>query len=202
MRNQFLGRIRSRFMFSNPKGYCRQCKNLRFSKMPIIVFKWRNSVYGQPSYARRCILASHPAALGLITSVSIVFRGKNIHVPEVNQQRWFEESGQRLENVDRIHRVQWITWLGGQWRTQQIWLVASKYYHKKSLMLMWSFKNPLNPSKLFHCVIYDVTSGRLSAQILIDPWRSFPLSWPFIFPPSTLNWPFNLRRLFAHTIGI
>ena len=33
------------------------------------------------------------------------FRGKISDVAEVNQQRWLEESGKWLENVDRTHPV-------------------------------------------------------------------------------------------------
>ena len=39
-------------------------------------------------------LASHPAAPGSIPDVA-----------EINRRRWLEESGQRLENVDRTHQV-------------------------------------------------------------------------------------------------
>ena len=41
---------------------------------------------------------------------------KNNNVTEVNQQRWLEESGQWLENVDRTHLVQThqkSTWQNG-----------------------------------------------------------------------------------------
>ena len=31
--------------------------------------------------------------------------GRLVHVAEVNQRRWLEESGQWLENVDQIHLV-------------------------------------------------------------------------------------------------
>ena len=31
------------------------------------------------------------------------YRGKIINVAEVNQQRWLEENGQWLENVDQTH---------------------------------------------------------------------------------------------------
>ena len=34
-----------------------------------------------------------------------IFRGKNINVAEVNQQRRLRESGQWLENVDQTHLV-------------------------------------------------------------------------------------------------
>ena len=34
-----------------------------------------------------------------------VFRRKNIAIADVNKQRWLEESGQWLENVDRTHLV-------------------------------------------------------------------------------------------------
>ena len=44
------------------------------------------------------------------------FRGKIIHVAEVNQQCWLGESGQWLENVDWTHPY------------LVIWLVASQYY--------------------------------------------------------------------------
>ena len=49
------------------------------------------------------ILASYPAAPGSI--FQHVFRGKMINVAEVSQPRWFEESGQWLENVDPIHQA-------------------------------------------------------------------------------------------------
>ena len=39
-------------------------------------------------------LALHPAAPGSIPDVA-----------EINRRRWLEESGQRLENVDRTHLV-------------------------------------------------------------------------------------------------
>ena len=53
------------------------------------------------------ILAPHPAALGSIFPAfpPKKFRGKNMDVAEVNQQCWFEESGQWLEDVDGTHLV-------------------------------------------------------------------------------------------------
>ena len=51
------------------------------------------------------------------------FRGKIIDVAEVNQQRWLEESGQRLENVDETHQVLAIS--------GKFWLVASQLYLKR-----------------------------------------------------------------------
>ena len=50
---------------------------------------------------RGSIFAPHPAALG---SIFPAFPQNNfMDVAEVNQQRWFEESGQWLENVYRTH---------------------------------------------------------------------------------------------------
>ena len=47
------------------------------------------------------ILASHKAPPGLILGIP-----KNyFDVAEIYQCRWLEESGQRLENVDRTHLV-------------------------------------------------------------------------------------------------
>ena len=58
------------------------------------------------AYHRGCILASHPAAPGLIPSVpGISSEKKNIVVTAVNQHHWLEESGQWLENVDRANLV-------------------------------------------------------------------------------------------------
>ena len=54
---------------------------------------------------RGSILASHPAALGLIPSAPNFLRRKIIDVTEVNQGGWFEESGQQLKNVDQTHLV-------------------------------------------------------------------------------------------------
>ena len=52
-------------------------------------------------------IAQWTAVQGLIPSIpKNNFSGKNdADVAEVNQQRWFEESGQCLENVDRTHLV-------------------------------------------------------------------------------------------------
>ena len=47
---------------------------------------------------RQSLTSPHPAASGSIPSVP-----KIIDVAEVNKRRWFEESGQWLENVDRTH---------------------------------------------------------------------------------------------------
>ena len=52
------------------------------------------------------ILASHPAARVQFPASPIFFGGKIIDVAWVNQQRWLEESGQWLENVDQTHVVQ------------------------------------------------------------------------------------------------
>ena len=61
-----------------------------------------------------CIaLAFHPAALGSIPSNPEIFS----YVAEVNQLRWLEESGQRLENV-------------------QTRLVLPSKYYKKNVTLM------------------------------------------------------------------
>ena len=52
------------------------------------------------------ILASHPTAPGSIPGIPKKnSEEKNINVPEVNQQRWLEETGHWLENVDRINLV-------------------------------------------------------------------------------------------------
>ena len=48
-----------------------------------------------------CILAAHPAAAGLIL---LVPRKNYFDVAEIYQWRWLEESGQRLDNVDRTHQ--------------------------------------------------------------------------------------------------
>ena len=40
-----------------------------------------------------------------IPSIPEILRGKIINVAEVSQQRWIEESGQCLENVDWTHLV-------------------------------------------------------------------------------------------------
>ena len=45
--------------------------------------------------------ASQPAAPGLILGVAENF----FDVAEISRQRWSEESGQRLENVDRTYLV-------------------------------------------------------------------------------------------------
>ena len=45
-----------------------------------------------------CILTSHPGALGLILAFP------KIHF-EIYRQRWLNESGQRLENIDQTHIV-------------------------------------------------------------------------------------------------
>ena len=59
---------------------------------------WREE--GASSLHRGSTLASHPAAPGLISSIpKKYFSGKLIDVAEVNQWRWLEERGQRLENV-------------------------------------------------------------------------------------------------------
>ena len=47
-----------------------------------------------------------PAAPGLISSIpKIVFRGKIAVVVEVYHQRWLEEGGEWLENVDPTYLV-------------------------------------------------------------------------------------------------
>ena len=52
------------------------------------------------------ILASGPPAPGLIPSIPQIISKENIIVvADVNQQRWFEKSGQWLENVDWTHLV-------------------------------------------------------------------------------------------------
>ena len=52
------------------------------------------------------MLRSTEVAYSLLTQYSQKkFRGKIIDVAEVNQQRWLEEIGQWLENVDRTHLV-------------------------------------------------------------------------------------------------
>ena len=49
-------------------------------------------------------LLPYPAAPGLIPSIPPKNSEENIvNVAEVNQRRWFEESEQLLENVDRTH---------------------------------------------------------------------------------------------------
>ena len=60
-----------------------------------------------PAQHRGSILASHPAAPGSIPSIPTNFSMERVSilVGEVNQQRWLEESGQWLENVDRTHPV-------------------------------------------------------------------------------------------------
>ena len=53
-----------------------------------------------------CIaLSSQTAAPGTIPSIPKKFSGKIINFAEVNQLCWLEDSGQRLENVDRTHLV-------------------------------------------------------------------------------------------------
>ena len=50
------------------------------------------------------ILASRPSYPGFDSQGSQKFsEGKIVDVPDVNQQSYFEESGQWLENVDRTH---------------------------------------------------------------------------------------------------
>ena len=52
------------------------------------------------------MLASHPAAPGSIPTIPPQkIGGKIIHVAEVNQRRWQQESRQWLENVDWTHLV-------------------------------------------------------------------------------------------------
>ena len=57
---------------------------------------------GGTAWHRGSILASHPAAPGLIPQKN---QRKIFNVAEVNQQRWLEERGQWLENVDLTHLV-------------------------------------------------------------------------------------------------
>ena len=54
---------------------------------------------GGGAYHRGCILASHPAAPGLIFGIP----KKIFNVAETYQQRWSEESGQNIDNVDQTH---------------------------------------------------------------------------------------------------
>ena len=60
-------------------------------------FRLEHGIHGGTAYFKGCILASHPAATGLILGIpkKIFF-----YVAEIYQQRWLEESGKRLENVD------------------------------------------------------------------------------------------------------
>ena len=56
-------------------------------------------------------LLPYPAAPGLIPSIPPKNSEENIvNVAEVNQRRWFEESEQLLENVDRTHYKKISKW--------------------------------------------------------------------------------------------
>ena len=50
-------------------------------------------------------LLPDPATPGLIPSIPKKFQIKIVDVTVVNKQRWLEESGQRLQNVDQTHLV-------------------------------------------------------------------------------------------------
>ena len=55
---------------------------------------------------RLAFLLPDPSALGSIPSVpQKISEEKIVDVAEDSQQRWLEESGQWLENVDQIHPV-------------------------------------------------------------------------------------------------
>ena len=62
-------------------------------------FRLEHGIHGGTAYFKGCILASHPAAPCLILGI---LKNLFFNVAEIYQRRLFEESRQRLENVDSI----------------------------------------------------------------------------------------------------
>ena len=70
-----------------------------------------------------CILTSHPAAQGLI----LAFPKIHFDIDEIYRQRWLNESGQRLENIDQTHIVLASGKLVLQKASCQFWNLSTRF---------------------------------------------------------------------------